>query len=427
MILWMLIALAQAEPAGPALDLEEATRIAMEQGVDLERASIAVAEREIVVRTSQLAWLPNLSARMSTQASLGRTFSEQLGTNVTEPVASIAGGLSTSMPLYQGGLLTAQRREAQAWLDAARSDEAQVRQDVMWAVADGMLAVGEARADLDVRRAALASAEALEDQIAAFVAAGTRIRADLHAQQAEVAARRAELAAAEQALEQAELNLVLLLRLDSSRSWTFEPPATIPSLPTDTATLVRMAVTERPSLAAQRAAIEAEKAAAQAARALARPSLSLGANLSSSYLTSNPHGFETQLRDQYRASVSVDLNVPLFDRGVNRSRRETADLAVRRAQLGLDSAVEGIETEVRRIQTARRAAEATLAAAEARLASVRQAAEVLELRYEAGSADLISLTDARAKVVEAEVQRVRSASQLRRTAWLLAWTVGALS
>lgn len=425
MTLWLLAALAHAGPA-PTIDLEEATRIALDRGVDLEQASIAVAEREIAVRTSQLAWLPNLSARMSGQASLGRTFSEQLGANVTEPVASLAGSLSTSMPLYQGGLLAAQRREAAAWLEVERQDEAQVRQDVVWAVADALLAIGEAQADVDVRRAALGTAEALEAQVAAFVEAGTRIRADLHAQRAEVEARRAELASAEQGLREAELNLALLLRLDPGQSWTIEPPREVPSLPTDTSTLVRMALSDRPALASRIAAVEANEAAARAARAASLPSVSLGASLSSSYLTSNPHGFETQLRDQYRASASVDLSVPIFDRGVNRARRQAADLAVERAALGLASWKEELEVEVRRIQSAREAAAATLTAAEARVASAEQAARVLELRYEAGSADLVALTDARAKVVEAEVQRVRSASQLRRTAWLLAWTVGAL-
>src|SRR5690606_17447692 len=130
-------------------------------------------------------------------------------------------------------------------------------------------------------------------------------------------------------------------------------------------------------------------------------------------LTSNPNGFESQLRDQYRASVSVDLSVPIFDRGVNRARRQQADLAVRRAEIGLDSTLEGVAVEVRRIQAARDTAEATLAAAEARLGAAEQAARILRLRYEAGSADLISLTEAEADVVDAEVQRVRSASQLR--------------
>ena len=425
MILWLLATLAHAEPTAGTIDLEEATRLALERGVDLEQASLAVAEREIVVRTSQLAWLPNLSARMSTQASLGRTFSEQLGANVTEPVASLAGSISTSMPLYQGGLLRAQRAEADAWLEAARLDEAQARQDVVWAVADGLLAIGEAEADVEVRRAALQAAEALEAQVAAFVEAGTRIRADLEAQRAEVEARRAALASAEQGLREAELNLVLLLRLDPDQRWTFEPPATIPSLPPDTSALVAMA-SSRPAVASRRASVEASEAAAKAARASSLPSVSLGGSLSTSYLTSNPNGFESQLRDQYRASVSVDLSVPIFDRGVNRARRQQADLAVRRAEIGLDSTLEGVAVEVRRIQAARDTAEATLAAAEARVGAAEQAARLLRLRYEAGSADLISLTEAEADVVDAEVQRVRSASQLRRASWLLAWTVGAL-
>src|SRR5690606_6003451 len=184
-------------------------------------------------------------------------------------------------------------------------------------------------------------------------------------------ARRAALASAEQGLREAELNLVLLLRLDPDQRWTFEPPATIPSLPPDTSALVAMA-SSRPAVASRRASVEASEAAAKAARASSLPSVSLGGSLSTSYLTSNPNGFESQLRDQYRASVSVDLSVPIFDRGVNRARRQQADLAVRRAEIGLDSTLEGVAVEVRRIQAARDTAEATLAAAEARLGAAEQ-------------------------------------------------------
>lgn len=427
MFLLFSLLLLQNAHAGEVIDLEEATRIALTEGVDLQRASMAVAERQVNLRTANLAWLPDLSARTSGQVSLGRTFSEQLGTNITEPVGSLSGGVNTSMPLFQGGALRARKEEARAWLAVAQADLQQVEQDIRWAVADGLLALGEARSAVAIQEAALDSAQALASRVALQVEVGTRTIADLHAQQAEVAAQEASLASARQVERETELALISLLRLDPRRDWTFIPPGSAPAVDGASERLLATALQERPALEASAWSVEAAEAALKVARAQRLPSLSLGAGVSTSYITSNPDPFNDQLLNQYRAWTAVDLTIPLFDRGIARARKDQAEIGLRRAELDHKNLTEQLAVDIERLLIAIDTAQASLVAAERREEAAEQALEVLTLRYEAGAADLVSVTDARTSLIAAEMQRARSASAVLRGNYLLAWTIGDLA
>ncbi|MCK6506486.1 TolC family protein [Myxococcota bacterium] len=421
--LWLLLPAAWAQQSW---DLEAATTRALAVGVDLEAAALAVADRQATLLARRGAALPDLSLRAGSTGSLGRTWSEELAANVTQPVGSVSAGLYGSVPLARGGQIRAQRHQAEAWLEAAQADLDQARHDIAWAVADGLLAVDQAAAQVEIRRAAVTSALALEERIAAYVENGARTAADLHQQRATVASARATLAQAEQSLRDAELGMVRLLRLDPLQAWRFAGPLQAPALPEDPAALVDRALVSRPGLLGLSEQADAAFQGWRSARAGRRPQLDLSVGTSTSLITSNDAAVDEQLADQARAWATVDLTVPLFDGHATRAEVEAATAAQRSAALTLEDQREEVAVHVQQVLAELESARATEQATTEGVAAAEAALAVVEERFAAGIASLVELTDAREALTEARAQGVVARTDRLRAGFTLAWATGAL-
>lgn len=419
---WALEARAQQ-----SWDLAAATDRALTVGVDLELAALSVADRQATLLARSGAALPDISLRAGTTGSLGRTWSEELAANVTQPLGSASAGVYASMPLAHGGQVRANRRQAQAWLEAAQADLSQARQDIAWAVADGLLAVDQARAQVEIRRTALTSALALEERITAYVDNGARTRADLHQQQAIVAAARATLAAAEQALRESELAMVRLLRLDPMQTWSFVAPTQAPALDPDPGALVDQALLARPDLLALSQQVDAAQQGWRSARSGRRPQLDLSLGTSTSLLTSNDAAVDEQLIDQARGWATLDLTVPLFDGHATRAEVDAAAAGQRSAALSLADRREEVAVQVQQVLASLATARLTEQATTEGVAAAEAALAVVDDRFGAGIASLVELTDAREALTEARAQGIVARTDRLRAGFTLAWATGQLA
>jgi outer membrane protein len=409
----LLLGLLSPSALAGTLDLERGTHLAAEQSNLAATAALAVRQQEIDLQQAGVAWTPDVDLGLGSQVSVGRTFSEQLGSNVTEPNTALFSSLAASMPLYQGGELRAERDQAQAELRVSQATQEQTLYDLRWWVADMLLQIAQARSAVAVQQAALQAEQDLLAQVAVQVEAGARTLADRHAQQAVVSSRQASLAAAAQTLADAELSVLSTLRLDPDDAWTFVPPPALDAL-TDTLALVARADEDRPDLRAARQSIEASAASEPAARADFLPSVSLGAGASTSLLSSNPDAFADQLDTQARAWGAVELSFRILDGGVRRASVSSARLDVQEAELSLRGLGDEVELAVRQLLARQHAGVAYLEAATTGAEAAQQAVDVLTLRYQSGSETLVSVTEARASLVEAELDAVQARFAVQR-------------
>lgn len=412
--------------AADPIDLDAAVARALEVGVSATEARLAVDAATVTLNTRRHAAHPDLTLGVSSTVSLGRTFSEALGENVTEPAANAGARITSRVPLYAGGAFRAARVAAEASLDARLATVDQTRQDLTYTLATSLLDLGEARGAVRVTEASVAAEEALRTRIAAFVDAGARTRADLLQQDAALAAARADLVEARRLVGQAELALVGMLRLDPSRAWEFTPPESGPAFPSQVDAVVGRALGTRPDLVAYQHTIDASAADVRAARAGGLPSLDLTMGAKSSWLSQDGSSLSGQLRDQASAWATLDLSIPIFDRGLTRDNVAQARIAERSAQLDLAAARDSLIVDVRGALLDREAATTSLAAAESRAAASEAAVRVLQDRYDAGAASLSEVLVARAAAVAADRGLVTARTTAVRADYALGWVVGEL-
>jgi outer membrane protein len=340
-------------------------------------------------------------------------------------------GVSSSVTLFNGFTNIASLRAAERAQDAGEYDVKRAEQTVAFTVASNFLALVQQQEQLRVQRENLAAEEALEQQIKAFVDAGSRPISDLYQQQATVAAARSSVVNADRAHELAKVDLIQTLQLDPRGSYAFAPPPldttsrSVVSLSLDS--LLTRALGQRSDLDAQELLVSAASQDVRAAKGSRWPSLSMSAGYNTAFNSATDVGFVDQLDQRRGGSVGLGISVPLWDRGNTGVATQRAQIAEDNARLVLKDRQQQIGLEVRRAYLDYRAAIQQLQAAEAQLRAAQLALEASQQRYNVGAATLLEVTQARAAQTQAASALVSARYGLLFQRTLIGYYVGDLN
>ena len=145
---------------------------------------------------------------------------------------------------------------------------------------------------------------------------------------------------------------------------------------------------------------------------------------STSWLSTDATPVPSQLRDQAQAWATVELDVPIFDRGLARNAVANAHTSERAARLDLAVRQEAAATDQAAARISVEAARAAVAAAARHRDAAVAASAVIEQRYEAGAASLSELSAAHAESAAAERDVLTASIAVRRAAFEWAWAIG---
>jgi outer membrane protein TolC len=386
---------AAPDTAAPPLRLEDAIHLALAGN---ERARIADAEVTVSsagVQRARAGFLPVLAAggnrTQHADAPPARTGTQPGASGVgtgfvqfTEPLIN-----APAWPLYRQAkqLLEAQRYQSTEEkrllaFDAARSFLSAL-------TSEGVLRAAETR--LAGAQANLADAQARADAELASSNDVTRAKVDLSGAAREVEADRGSL-------ESAYVSLALVLA--SPQPSSLERPEALlatarkPVEPIDS--LVRVAMANRPDLAASRhAALAAHDFAAEPLMRFA-PTLGLTGQL-------NLSTGQTVSGTSHDESLSLTLGWTLFDAGVRNADRKARVAQAMIADLNTSQAGRNVEAEVRGAVAVLVAAQAALAQAQEAVKAARVNVDETEILYHQGLAKAIELVDANDSRFVAEV------------------------
>ena len=403
-------ALAAASVAGAQgtppqrITYDDAVAIALKQNVSVKQAENATLLSNATVSQQQKQFLPNLSLSVSGSNNVGRNFSQSEGTIINQQSQALSTGLSSSLTLFDGGKTLSALRSARADQEASEQDLTRTKQSAVFNVASNFVSLTNANEQLKVQQENLTALQSQEQQIEAFVKAGSRPVADLYQQQASVANAQLAVAQAERAVELAKVDLIQTLQLDPTATYDFVAPAA-----SDVATsrtynldsLVAQAYTNRADLAAQSARVEAAGQGVKVAAASKLPTISLTGSYSTAYNSATDLSITNQLDQRRGGGIGIGVSIPLFDRGSASAAEQKAEIAESNAQLALSQQRQGIALDVRRAYLDFTSAKQQLTAATAQLAAAQKAVEATQARYKVGAATLVEVSQAQAQEVSA--------------------------
>lgn len=413
--------------AAQVITLEDAIGIALERNVALLQSRNAAQLSEVAVSEARMQFVPDLSINSSGTRDFGRYYSSATGNVIDQTTSSLSLGATSGLTLFAGLHDVAALRQARLSLQASRSDLNRAQETTIYTVVSNFLTLILQQDQLQVERENLAAEATLEEQIRDYVKAGARASADLYQQQANVASARLSVIQAENAAELSKVDLLRTLQLDPLQSYEFQAPA-IDSLfrsgTTDLKELVTGALEHRADLRAEEARVDALEQAVRVASAGYWPTVSLTGAYGSSYTNALPPGLHDQLEAYRNGSVSLNVSIALFDRGVTRNAVHRARLQAENERIALEDTRHEVELQVKTVYLNYRAARDELTAAQAQQHTAQLAVQSAQERFKAGTAILVEVSQERTLYMLAEIALVTARYNLALQSTLMKYYVG---
>ena len=426
---------AQEAPARPAagariITFQEAVRIALEQNITLRAAQNSAALGKVGVNEARSQFLPNLTASSTGSRNFGRSEDEN-NVITDQTTTSVSLGLNSGVTLFDGFGNVAQLKGAKLSDAASEQELHRARETVAFDVASNFLALIQRQEQLRVLRENLQAVTELERQIQTFVDNGARTIADLYQQQANVASARFSVVDAERTAELAKVDLIQTLRLDPTGIYEFQAPedttAVAASQQLDLGGLQTRAASQRIDLKAEEARVGAADQNVRVAKSNRWPTLSLNAGYSSSYNSAREDmSFSDQLDLRRGGSVSLGVQVPLFDRFATSNATRRAEIQADNERLNLENLQQDVALQVRRAHLDFNAAKEQLVVAEAQVRSAQLSLQASQDRYTAGASTLVEVSQAQALQVQAASSLVTAKYNLQFQRTLMDYYTGDL-
>jgi outer membrane protein TolC len=227
--------------------------------------------------------------------------------------------------------------------------------------------------------AAVASKNAIQrrDAVKLQFDEGVLTKFDVLRSETEVADAAQKVIIAEDRLRVAHANISRLIEVPES-SVPYITTATLITDVPDSAIVVPLAMAQRPELGLARLQIRAEELGVRLAGNSERPALSVGLQ---SYVLSNPSTFEP---GRPVNAASVQLRIPIIDRGESKARTQTSEARLEASKWTLKSIEESIRFQVSEAMSNLREAKERVEVATRALKQAEEQYSIGQQRFEGG-------------------------------------------
>ncbi len=412
------------------ITFDDAIRLALDNNSSLKRAANTVRQQEINLSAGRAAILPSLNFSSGTSRNFGLNFDQTTGNVYTQSSDRFNLGASMGVTLFNGFREFSGLRQLRHGLAASDDSFERQRQLVVFQVMTQYLGLIQWSEQIKIQGENLAAQQQQLAQIEEFVRVGSRPMSDLYQQQYVTENAELLLLEAQQSYQVSEGNLIQTLQLDPFGVYEFVVPdeseITLTPEAYDINALLRSAFDRRVDLRAQESMIRASEQGLRFARGGMWPRVSLSGSAGSGYSSFQqraviengvpvlgPDGrpmfeevpFGDQLSNNRSQTVSLSVQVPLFNGLRTRSDVQRARVNLDNARLELENVQHQIGLEVRESYLAYLSDEKRLAVTEKQLQSAELALEAEQERYNVGASTLVELTQARAAFVQAASNR----------------------
>ncbi|MBX2916566.1 MAG: TolC family protein [Cyclobacteriaceae bacterium] len=406
-----LIASAISLQAQQTLTFRNAIKMGLENNLLLNQQKNLLISTGVNRTSAFLQMAPSVSAGGSAGRFDGNSFNQQRGEVVNGQVDFINGGLSASVPIFNGFNQINQYRQAASQNEAQLNFVMRTKQDVIRNVAFQYLTCMLDQQLLKIDRQNLATQKTQLEQIRQQVDLGSRAEADLYNQEFQV--RNAELLVVRSSnrLKNDKALLAQTLMIDPIISFELEEVTwgaddyQIESVALDNLTSV--ATQSRADLKQASNTERAAQLSYYAWRGRYLPNLSGFAELNSRYnyihgATDN-RSFDQQFRsDNRQFNYGVSLRVPIFSGFSNRAQVTQQRVLFENAKLATKNTEVRVKSDVLIAYQNYEDAKASFASAQAQLKSGELSYQMEKERYDLGISNIVQLTTAQQAFVRAQ-------------------------
>jgi len=396
--------------------LRECCDYAVEHNISIKQQENQCRQQELQLSTAKNSRLPDLSGSVGQNFSFGRGLTAE-NTYSNTNTSSTSFGLSTSMPLFTGFRIPNEIKLNQLNLEAATADLEKAKNDIRVQVAEAYVQILYNMEISDVARRQIEIDSAQVERLEAFVKNGKAAEAELSQQKATLANSRLTATQAENNYRLSILTLTQLLELSTPEGFAILRPtqAELDALGqigiSGPDQIYAEALGVKPEILSQRLKLKGSEHSIKIAQAANYPTLSLGGGLGTNYYTTSgfeSDGFGSQMKNNFSQYISLNLNIPIFNRFQTRNNIRSARIDLENQQLQLDNTKKTLYKEIQQVYyNALNAQEKERSSANA-VQSSKDAFQLMQAKYENGKATITEFNESKNNYLKSESDLVQA-------------------
>ncbi|TVQ46257.1 MAG: TolC family protein [Saprospirales bacterium] len=413
--------------------LEECVRHAVENNIEIRNILVNEELNKINTLQARHDRYPSLTANSNLGNNFGRTIDPSTNQFRSQNLTFNSWSFNVSVPVFNGFAITNSIKQAELQQQASAYETKQVLDDIQLTVVTFYLNVLFAEDNLSNARNQLEISTRQMERMQRLIDAGAMSRGEIFDLQVQVALDEERMVMAENAVNQAMIQLKNLLVLDPDKEMVLdrpelEVPEADPLLTIDFQSLYNRALETQASVKSSELQIQAAEKGEKIAASAMMPSLFLGGSLSTNYSSRAQEiaGFQTvleevpatingetaiigfpnvvpNLRDQayfdqleanFGYGVGLTLSIPIYNNYRNRHNVQRAKLNTIRTQNQDELLRQRLRTNISQAQADARAASKSYQAAQRAVDASEMALRNAERKLDAGTATAFELVNA---------------------------------
>lgn len=398
---------------GRSWTLDQCINHAIAHNITVKRQQQTVESEKISLNTSRNSRLPGVNASASQSFNFGRGLTAN-NTYANRNTMNTSMDMSANVTLYSGGQMSRDIEVRQLNLQAAIADLDRVKDNIEVQVMSAYMEAMYQQRLVEIAQHQLRLSRTQAERIKALVDNGKRAEADYAEALSTIANDELTLVQNENNLQLAILTLTQLLELPQPEGFALAPltfedahAVLIPSADE----IYGQAVNCRPVIQAEQIRLNTADRNIAMARTGYRPTLSLGAGLSSGYYKTfsfDAPKFGRQLSDNFNKYVGLQLSIPVFNRFSTRNQIRQAKVQYQSQQLQLDESKKTLYKEIQQAYyNATGAQRQCLTSATAEQAA-QAAYNLVEGKYLNGKATATEYEEAKTRLIRSQCDHAQS-------------------
>jgi len=331
--------------------LEKCVEYALSNNIQVKQQLLQVKNQQALLMQNKLNLLPSLNAGASHGYNFGKTIDRYTNQFATSRVQSDNFYLGSTVTLFEGFQKINQIKQGKADLEATQFDKDKFMDDMALNIATGYLQILYYNELLKTAQNQLNATELQSDRLKKLVDAGALAQGDYFTIEAQRAAENTQVTSARNNVDLARLTLVQMLDLPTVEGFEIETPdlelGLQPSLGLTAEQIYAFALETQPSVKSAESRVKSSEIGLHMAQGGQSPSLQLqgsmgtgfsGANkvFDSTSFSFNTKPFVDQVNDNFNRSISLNLNVPIFNGWSTRTNISRAKINVENQKYNLE-------------------------------------------------------------------------------------------
>ena len=401
-IIALLFSLVLGVKAQEKWSLKKCIDYANEHNISLQLKKLDAEIQENNAKQTKYSLLPDLNASSSFDRSWGRSENKETGTYTDINSKSVNFGLRSSVALFNGFQKMNSIKQANIDLQAYLQDIEKTSNDISLRIVSYYLDILFKKELLQVAKEQLKVTQLQIERTSVLVEAGTLPKGTLMEQKAQAAQEELTVVTSENNLDLSLLDLAQLLDLNETETFDVE----IPDLPVlssgrsllNPETVYGFALTSLPEIKAANLRLESTEKDLNLARSGLMPSLSLSAGWGTNYykLDGFPAAsFSDQFKDRANKYVGLSLNIPIFNKGINRRNISNAKVNIDRSRLNLENTKNVLRKEIQQAHANAIAAMKKYFSSQTAVSSTEEAFRYTEEKFNLGLVNSVDYNEAK--------------------------------